>query len=296
MTLRRVALAATAGGAAGQMLGTQTKEAHPSLDVQQCTKKGGCTTATKPVVLDSNWRWVNQVGGYDNCFSGNSWNASVCGAGVSGAECAAKCALEGVSSEQYHDTYGISTSAAALNLRFLTKGPDGNVSNVGSRTYLMDDDEHYQMFKLKNREFSFDVDTRFPSNKAGAALGTGYCDAQCPHDMKWINGEANTEGWAAAGASAGAGQYGTCCTEMDIWEANKFATAYTPHACNITGQTRCGPGGPPCGSSHHGADRFSGVCDANGCDMQTYRMGDKTFFGPGLAVDSTKPMTVVTQF
>ena len=26
-------------------------------------------------------------------------------------------------------------------------------------------------------------------NKAGAQYGTGYCDAQCPHDMKFIQGE-----------------------------------------------------------------------------------------------------------
>jgi len=23
--------------------------------------------------------------------------------------------------------------------------------------------------------------------------GTGYCDAQCPHDLKWINGVANVQ-------------------------------------------------------------------------------------------------------
>ena len=25
----------------------------------------------------------------------------------------------------------------------------------------------------------------------------------------------------------------TCCAEMDIWEANSMATAYTPHPCNL---------------------------------------------------------------
>ena len=33
----------------------------------------------------------------------------------------------------------------------------------------------------------------YPGNSAGPAYGTGYCDAQCPHDIKWINGEANME-------------------------------------------------------------------------------------------------------
>ena len=30
---------------------------------------------------------------------------------------------------------------------------------------------------------------KYSGNKAGAKYGTGYCDAQCPHDIKWINGE-----------------------------------------------------------------------------------------------------------
>merc|ERR1719397_465840 len=28
----------------------------------------------------------------------------------------------------------------------------------------------------------------------GAKFGTGYCDAQCPHDIKWMDGEANVDG------------------------------------------------------------------------------------------------------
>lgn len=83
-------------------------------------------------------------------------------------------------------------------------------SNVGSRVYLMaPDDTNYQMFKLKNREFTFDVDvsglpcglngalyfvsmdadggkSKYSTNSAGAKFGTGYCDAQCPQDIKFI--------------------------------------------------------------------------------------------------------------
>jgi len=28
-----------------------------------------------------------------------------------------------------------------------------------------------------------------PTNAAGAKYGTGYCDAQCPHDVKFMNGK-----------------------------------------------------------------------------------------------------------
>ena len=78
-------------------------------------------------------------------------------------------------------------------------------------------------------------------NDAGAAFGTGYCDAQCPHDIKFIAGEANVIDWKANpndfSNNMGAGKYGACCAEMDIWEANSMATAYTPHTCSPPGKT-----------------------------------------------------------
>lgn len=63
-------------------------------------------------------------------------------------------------------------------------------------------------------------------------------------------GEANVLDWVPSDndPNAGTGQYGTCCTEMDIWEANKVSSAYTPHTCSVVGQTRCGEGtGVDCG-------------------------------------------------
>lgn len=30
---------------------------------------------------------------------------------------------------------------------------------------------------------------RDPTNKAGAKYGVGYCDSQCPRDLKFINGQ-----------------------------------------------------------------------------------------------------------
>jgi len=136
---------------------------------------------------------------------------------------------------------------------------------------------------------------KFPGNKAGAKYGTGYCDAQCPHDLKWINGEANCKNWQPSpnDPNSGAGYYGTCCNEMDIWEANSQATAYTPHVCTVQGQTRCE--GTACGD---GTNRYGGVCDKDGCDFNSFRVGNKTFFGSGsqFNIDSTKPVTVVTQF
>jgi len=70
----------------------------------------------------------------------------------------------------------------------------------------------YQTFNLLNKEIAFDIDVstldcgyrsglyfvamdadggsaKHPVNTAGAKYGTGYCDASCPRDVKWIDGE-----------------------------------------------------------------------------------------------------------
>ena len=186
-----------------QQVGTQTAEVHPALTWQTCTVAQSCTNVAGKIVLDANWRWLHTTTGYTNCYTGNTWNTTLC---PDGATCAANCALEGAS---YSDTYGITTSGNALSLKFVT--PNSNGKNVGSRVYLMSDDSTYEMLKLLNQEFTFDVDVsqlpcglngalylssmdsdggmaRFPTNKAGAKYGTGYCDSQCPRDIKFING------------------------------------------------------------------------------------------------------------
>jgi cellulose 1,4-beta-cellobiosidase len=80
---------------------------------------------------------------------------------------------------------------------------------------------------------------------------------------------------------------------MDIWEANSVSTAVTPHACSTIEQSRCD--GDSCGGTYS-ADRYAGVCDPDGCDFNSYRMGVKDFYGKGMTVDTSKKFTVVTQF
>jgi len=261
---------------------------------------------SKSVVIDSNWRWVHSTSGTQNCYTGNTWDTNLC---PDDRTCAQNCALDGA---DYQGTYGVISSGSSLRLNFVTHGPYS--VNIGSRVYLLDSETQYKLFKLKNKEFTFDVDvsklpcglngalylvemdadggmSRYPGNKAGAKYGTGYCDAQCPRDIKFINGEANCEGWGPSPSdkNSGTGKYGTCCNEMDIWEANKISTAYTPHVCTVQGQTRCEES--ECGA-------HTGFCDKAGCDFNPYRLGDRTFFGPSsnFTIDSTRPFTVVTQF
>ncbi|TRM62898.1 glycoside hydrolase family 7 protein [Schizophyllum amplum] len=293
--------------ARAQQVGTLQAESHPSLSYQTCTSSG-CTTQSGEIVLDSNWRWTHQTNGSTNCYDGNEWDTAVC---TDGETCASSCAIDGA---DYEGTYGISASGTGVTLTFVTEGQYS--TNIGSRVYLMDSEDSYAVFQLKNQEFTFDVDMSnlpcglngavyfvemeadggmgaYSGNKAGAKYGTGYCDAQCPHDIKFINGEANVEDWTPSpnDTNAGSGRYGTCCNEMDIWEANSQATAVTPHTCTVAGQTRCE--GTDCGD---GDERYDGVCDKDGCDFNSWRMGDETFIGEGMTIDTTQTITVVTQF
>jgi len=291
----------------GQQVGTLQTETHPPLAYSKCSSSG-CQSQSGSVVLDSNWRWTHETSGATNCYTGDSWDATIC---PDPKTCAQKCAIDGA---DYSGTYGVKSDGNTVTLGFVTHGPYS--VNIGSRLYLLQSSSKYATFNLLNQEFTFDVDVsnlpcglngalyfvqmdadgglaKYSGNKAGAAYGTGYCDAQCPHDLKWINGEANMLQWAPSpnDPNSGAGLYGTCCTEMDIWEANQFASAYTPHVCTVNGQTRCN--GTQCGD---GSNRYGGVCDKDGCDFNSYRMGVKNFLGVGMAVDTTKPFTVVTQF
>jgi cellulose 1,4-beta-cellobiosidase len=77
---------------------------------------------------------------------------------------------------------------------------------------------------------------------------------------------------------------------MDIWEANSISSAVTPHPCTVNVQTAC------TGSNCSAAGSTGGVCDQAGCDFNSFRMGVKNFYGPGMTVNTNSKMTVVTQF
>lgn len=298
MPLARLLFLCSLGLVGAQQVGKVAKEEPPVVVVQRCVNGSGCVDEETFATLDANWRWTHDAEGYQNCFLEGEWTPTFCKDDRN--MCASKCAVEGVDAQGYANSYGVKSIPGGLELQFVS-----GRGNVGSRLYLREG-ESYKMFKLKNREFTLDVDASalpcglngavyfvamdadgqkgIGDNEAGAVYGTGYCDAQCPHDIKWIEGEANLD-WT----------YGTCCIEMDIWEANSMATAYTPHTCDMFGPYRCE--GTDCGDTEKG-ERFVGVCDKDGCDMNVYRFGVKDFYGPGpeFAVDTTKPMTVVTQF
>src|ERR1700748_3290445 len=121
----------------GQNVGTQQAENHPAITYQHCTgNPGTCTTINGQIVLDSNWRWTHTTTGTTNCYTGNTWDATLC---PNPTTCTTNCAIDGA---DYPGTYGISTSGNALTLKFITVGPYS--TNIGSRTYLMNSATTYQ--------------------------------------------------------------------------------------------------------------------------------------------------------
>jgi len=275
--------------AAAQQIG-RTPEVHPRLTTQTCTTKGGCVTHDTSVVIDALTHPILDIHTGASCEnSTGDPDPSIC---PTIQACAKNCELEGINYAQH----GVETNGDSMTLHQYLE-INGTLTSVSPRLYLLDPTgKDYSFLKLLNQEISFTVDVsnlpcgengalymsamsqtggRSNLNPAGATYGTGYCDAQCGFDP-WINGVANLNG------------SGSCCNEMDLWEANSEATQLTPHACNVTGLYECE--GAACGSD--------GVCDKSGCGFNPYGLGDHSFYGPSASdtVDTTKPFTVTTQF
>jgi cellulose 1,4-beta-cellobiosidase len=213
--------------------------------------------------------------------------------------------VDGISQDEYNNRYGVSTAGSTLRINYLTQSEFG--LNVGARLYLIGEDNNYRLFHLKNRELTITADVstlscglngalyfsqmdgdggvaRFPDNQAGAAYGLGYCDAQCPHGLRFSNGLINTEGYT---------DYGVCCTEMDILEANRWASTYTTHGCLADGYYACYD--VECGD---GDNYYNGLCDKTGCEFSPARQNNRYFLGynTSFELQTSQPFTSITQF
>jgi cellulose 1,4-beta-cellobiosidase len=300
--------------AAAQQAGHQKENYFLPFTVSECTSEGCSSNAETKLTIDANWRWVHKAGEPVNCYTGSAWDTSVC---PDGKTCAQNCAVGAAPEADWTGTYGVKKSGDGAQFDFVTQGPYSK--NVGSRTYVMEGDE-YKLFSMLNKEIAFDVDmSKMPcglngaiyfaemdktgnkgdGNEAGAPYGTGYCDGQCARDLKWVKGEANIKNWKPASTdpygNSGIGEMGSCCAEMDLWEGNMMSSAFTAHPATNPGLHVC-LGDEECGSQE--GDRYVAPTDRDGCDMNAYRQGDTTFYGPGSSfqVDTTKPFTFVTQF
>ena len=188
------------GVVSAQQIGTMIPEVHPKLLTQRCTLGGGCNTVETTLVTDALARPLHEV---DNpevaCDVTNKEQ-------FPDAETGSKnCALEGID----YESIGVTTEGAALTLKLFMPQANGTLKTVSPRVYLLGaDEQNYEMLRLVNQELTYDVDmskaqcgvngalylsemeesgARSEANRAGAAYGTGYCDAQC-FNTTFING------------------------------------------------------------------------------------------------------------
>ena len=85
--------------------------------------------------------------------SDDSWDSSVC---PDGETCARNCAAGAVDQETWEGTSGVKQNGNGVDVGFVTQGAYS--VNVGSRSYLMEDDKEYKLFNMLQKEISFDVD------------------------------------------------------------------------------------------------------------------------------------------
>ncbi|KAI9166322.1 Exoglucanase 1 [Paramyrothecium foliicola] len=285
-------------------------ENHPKLSWQHCDKADGCQSINASITVDSNWRWLHKVNGYENCFEYGNWNDRACN---STTTCTEGCALDGAT---YKDTYGIQTKNSSISMQYKTLFPFAY--SVNSRVFLMEAEDRYQMFTLLNNEIAVDVNlasvecglnaalyfvamepdggkATFPTNKAGAKFGTGYCDASCPRSNRFNGGRANYDNWIPSETDPynGEGHYGACCSEFDVLNSNAHSYLMSSKPCKNPGYEVCDASWCDPEKVLYGEDF---ACDKYGCEYQPYRLGNKDFYGRGKILDTGKPFTVVTRF
>ncbi|PLW27200.1 hypothetical protein PCANC_26120 [Puccinia coronata f. sp. avenae] len=273
-------------------------ESPPALKIQSCRSDIECSEKRLSITLDADLRPLQVLEGIESCVSEEerAWNATYC---ADSERCAEKCSLGGV---KYKSVHGVTTHDHSVNLRLFTRG-----KLTESRVYLLGNKKRYHLFHLKNRQFSFEVDaSQVPcgvdaalyftsmqadgglsrTNRAGAMYGTGYCDAQCPTSLRFIDGKANIEGSGELGNQVFE-NLGACCPELDLWEGNALMQAYGAHPCVFPSISTC---------EGVGCTAKGGLCDQSGCGFASQKVDGNGFYGPNKTIDTQHKFTVVTQF
>jgi cellulase len=192
------------GFATAQILGT-TPEVQPKLTTWKCSKASGCKQLDTTIVIDALRHNIHpKTNSSVSCGDRNNpLNPTAC---PDKEKCAQNCVIEGI---QDYTTQAVFTDGEKLRLDMFN--PSGEY--MSPRVYLLGESKDtYEMLQLNGNELSFDVDMsklpcgmnsalylsemeadggRSELNTAGAALGTGYCDAQCGV-KPFINGEVST--------------------------------------------------------------------------------------------------------
>jgi cellulose 1,4-beta-cellobiosidase len=105
-------IAALLGLTSAQQIGHQKQNTNLKMSLKTCSKDmDGCQSEQKDITLDANWRWLHGTGGYQNCYTGNSWDSQFC---PDNQSCAKNCALDGVPQSDWTAPYGIKSDGTTL--------------------------------------------------------------------------------------------------------------------------------------------------------------------------------------
>ncbi|KAF2809929.1 glycoside hydrolase [Mytilinidion resinicola] len=247
--------------------------------------------------MDANWRWLHTTSGYTNCYTGNEWNTTLC---PDGKTCAANCALDGA---DYAATYGVTASGNALTLKFVT---DGSYSkNIVSRMYLIASDTKYQVFKLVNQEFTFDVDvSKLPCGLNGALYlieideDSGIAQIPCQQGGCQVRHQILRY---PVPARHQVHQRRSQRRRLDALlqrrqRRHRHLRLLLQRNGHLGSQLHLGRLHAARVLRRRADARYDGLCDKDGCDFNSYRLGHEMFYGPGGTVDTASKFTVVTQF
>ncbi|KAL8352885.1 hypothetical protein RB601_002960 [Gaeumannomyces tritici] len=237
-------------------------EVHPKITTFRCTLAGGCEEKTNYIVLDSLAHPVYQQANGHHCGSwGERANATAC---PTKEACAGNCVMEGL--EDY-GVVGVSTSGTSLRLQQLR---DGEL--VAPRVYLLDSTEHkYEMLELTGNEFTFDVTMdKLPCGMNSALylsemLADGGKSGLNKGRAYWGTGYCDAQCYTTPFINGEA----MTCTGLLCTSARARSVNLRVYA------TRTAALGTPTGST----------------SRPSYYGNNDTF-----KVDTSKPMTVVTQF
>ena len=290
--------------------------------LRTCTTARGCVDDPDTqhyLTMDAEWRSLQETKSPTSCWRNGTWVSPECRTPADQQKCAEACMLDGVD----YTAHGVSTGPDGRSVTLRFEGSSGNVGSrlfLLEKTAAGGGEKQgtkkaaaaaaayrYAQFKMLNREVSVTVDASQltcgisaplyfaqmdPSggydggaNTAGALYGTGYCDAACPDNLRFVAGRGNIP----------ARSWKSCCTVFGLWEANQVTTAFAGRPCKADGPVACD------GS----AEECDALCDADGCDVASFRLQyfssgfdprKVDFWGEGLRVDASKNVTVVTQF
>ncbi|CAD7955438.1 unnamed protein product [Amoebophrya sp. A120] len=203
---------------------TEDCTARDEMSIKVTEGAGEGVVVTRELILDANWLWAStKDAGQKNCYGGKTWGGtgcekcnpkdSVAPGGPNAADeeyskaCGEQMQVNYPTTAQLKDTYGLHMDAdkKGFTIDFYTQTQYG--ATVGGRYFIGAGvgSMKYKLYNLMNMQFSFTTDVSslecglngalyfvsmeedggYSKGNPGADYGSGYCDAQCPHDVKY---------------------------------------------------------------------------------------------------------------